>query len=245
MQTITDLRSNYDSNSEMDSKLSHIDESQLKTHQEEDKDEDFTFTINGGDSSPISSDDAFEHGKIRPIYPLFNRELLLGHDDLSLPVRPPVKNVFIESPARKFDEIDRIAAGPYCVGTKSPEMSKKSNSTGISKLWRFKGYMQRSNSDGRDAYVFFNHENKSSTGEGSSEKKLSAGKSSSEKKAVIEEKRKVKKGDKTMSSHEVYLKKKGYNPEEKRKSYLPYRPELVGFFTNVKGGGLSKNVHPY
>ncbi|XP_074323977.1 uncharacterized protein LOC141660895 [Apium graveolens] len=232
----------------MDSNLSDIDKLQLKTHkeleeeEEEDKDEDFTFAINGGDSSPISADEVFEHGKIRPVYPLFNLNLLCSHDDLSLPVRPPVDNVFIESPARKSDEIDRIATGPYYAWTKSPEMSKKSNSTGFSKLWRFKEYMQRSNSDGRDAYVFFNHENKSS---GSSEKKLSAGKSSSEKKAVVEEKKKVKKGDKTLSSHEVYLKKKGCNPEEKRKSYLPYRPELVGFFTNVSGGGLSKNVHPY
>lgn len=241
MQKITDLHSNNYS-IEMNSNLSDIDELQLKTHEEheeEDKDEDFTFAINGGDSSPIFADDAFEHGKIRPVYPLFNRNLLLSHDDLSLPVRPPVDNVFIESPARKSDEIDRIAAGPYCSWSKSPEMSKKSNSTGFSKLWRFKEYMQRSNSDGRDAYVFFNHENKSSTGEGSSEKKISAGKSSSEKK------KKGKKLDKPMSSHEVYLKKKGYNPEEKRKSYLPYRPELVGFFTNVNGGGLSKNVHPY
>ncbi|KAK1365764.1 DUF1645 domain-containing protein [Heracleum sosnowskyi] len=208
----------------MDSKLN---ESQLKTHQEEDEDEAFTFAIN-------ARDDAFDHGQIRPIYPLFNRDLLLAHDDFSLPLRPPVENVFIQSPARKSDVIDRIAAGPYCAGSKSPEMSKKSNSTGFSKLWRFREYMQRSNSDGRNAYVFFNHENKNYAGEASSEKK-----------AVVEEKKKVKKVDKTMSSHEVYLKKKGYNPEDKRKSYLPYRPELVGFFTNVKGGGLSKNVHPY
>lgn len=217
----------------MDAKLSGIDESQLRTHgdyEEEDKDEDFTFAINGGDSSPISADDAFEHGQIRQAYPLFNRDLLLSEGDLSLPVRPPVENVFIESPARKSDEIDRIAAGPY---SKSTEMSKKSNSTGFSKLWRFKEYMQRSNSDGRDAYVFFNHSETKNSG-------------SSEKKAAVGEKKKVKKGDKTMSSHEVYLKKKGYNPEEeRRKSYLPYRPELVGFFTNVSGGGLSKNVHPY
>ncbi|KAK9935494.1 hypothetical protein M0R45_022596 [Rubus argutus] len=30
---------------------------------------------------------------------------------------------------------------------------------------------------------------------------------------------------------------------DKRRSYLPYRPGLVGFFTNVNG--LSRNVHPF
>ncbi|KAL1808269.1 hypothetical protein ACET3Z_025259 [Daucus carota] len=230
----------YDNNAEMDSKQAQLRREEV--HEEDNKDEDFTFAISGGDSSPISADDAFEHGKIRPIYPLFDQNLLLNDGELSLPARPPVEHVFMESPARKSDEMERIATGPYCAWSKSPEMSRKSNSTGFSKLWRFKEYMQRSNSDGRDAYVFYNQ---NSTGEASSEKKIIAKKSASEKKAVVEEKKKAKKGDKTMSSHEVYLKKKGYNPEEKRKSYLPYRPELVGFFTNVNGGGLSKNVHPY
>lgn len=113
--------------------------------------------------------------------------------------------------------------------------------------------MHRSHSDGRDAFVFLNNpetakrevkivQSKSSA-EGSSEKKTAGG----AKVNAAGEKKKVKKVQKkTLSAHEVYLRNKGYNTDEdKRRSYLPYRPELVGFFTNVSGGGLTKNVHPY
>jgi hypothetical protein len=30
---------------------------------------------------------------------------------------------------------------------------------------------------------------------------------------------------------------------DKRRSYLPYRPDLVGFMSNVKGVG--RNIHPF
>ncbi|PWA68956.1 hypothetical protein CTI12_AA303070 [Artemisia annua] len=111
----------------------------------------------------------------------------------------------------------------------SNEMNIKSNSTGFSKLWRFRdnNNINRSNSDGRDAFVFLNNEGGNGKGKG---------------KEVV--KKKVKKAN-VGSAHEVYLKQKGGGEEEfKRKSYLPYRPGLMGFFTNVNGG-LSKNVHPF
>ncbi|XP_042043483.1 uncharacterized protein LOC121788982, partial [Salvia splendens] len=122
-----------------------------------------------------------------------------------------------------------------------PRGLQKSNSTGFSKIWRFKDLLGRSNSDGRDAFVFLNNNNAPSPaakGEEKCEKKEAA---------AVKVSGKAKKGGKVktapLSAHEVYLKSKAKG-EERRRSYLPYRPELMGFFTNVNGG-LSKNVHPF
>lgn len=212
-------------------------------------DDDFTFAINGSDSTVISGEGAITDAPIRPYFPLFNQDLLLSHEDYKrsenkLPSRPPVEKVFIESPPSEGESnaVNRIASGPYCEWEKTtPELSKKSNSTGFSKLWRFKEYLHRSHSDGRDAFVFLNNEAKREV------KKKVAGEASSEKKPVAGEKKAVKKGKKTappLSAHEVYLRSKGIYPDyDRRRSHLPFQP--VGFFTNVSGGGLSKNVHPY
>lgn len=262
---VTQLK--YDEESTEDYGQQQQGEDELEHDEEEDyeDDEDFSFVINGSDSSPISADSVFHDGQFRPVFPLFNQDLLLAHEDFKisdnrLPLRPPVNKVFIETPpsnsssSEKTDQVDGIAAGPYCDRTKSPELSKKSNSTGFSKLWRFKEYMHRSHSDGRDAFVFLNNSDRTK-GEVKIVEKKTAGICSSEKKTGGEVKvnadggkKMAKKGKKTtpLSAHEIYLRSKGYNPEEdKRRSYLPYRPELVGFFTNVNGGSLTKNVHPY
>ncbi|KAK1376558.1 Actin cytoskeleton-regulatory complex protein [Heracleum sosnowskyi] len=215
-------------------------------------DDDFTFAINGSDSTVISGQGAATEAQIRPYFPLFNQDLLLSPEDYKrsenkLPSRPPVEKVFIESPPSEGESnaVNRIASGPYCEWEKAtPELSKKSNSTGFSKLWRFKEYLHRSHSDGRDAFVFLNNEAKR---EVKSVPKKLAGEASSEKKPVAGEKKAVKKGKKTappLSAHEVYLRSKGIYPDyDRRRSHLPFQP--VGFFTNVSGGGLSKNVHPY
>lgn len=216
-------------------------------------DDDFTFAINGSDPTAISGEGANTDAPIRPYFPLFNQDLLLATEDYKksenrLPSRPPVEKVFIESPPSEGETDNRIASGPYCEWEKTtPELSKKSNSTGFSKLWRFKEYLHRSHSDGRDAFVFLNNEAKR---EMKSVQKKITGEASSEKKPEVKvagEKKAVKKGKKPappLSAHEVYLRSKGIYPDyDRRRSHLPFQP--VGFFTNVSGGGLSKNVHPY
>lgn len=210
-----------------------------------DADDDFSFVINGSD--PILASDA----PIRPYFPLFNRDLLLANEDYKTSdhksvSKPHVDKIFMEttlsSSSKKgekiseTDMVDGIASGPYCAWDQktSPELSKKSNSTGFSKLWRFKEYLNRSHSDGNDAFVFLNKP----VHKKPAEVKVS---SNGEKKVV----KKVKKST-ALSPHEVYLRSKGIYPEhDRRRSYLPYKPEVVGFFTSVNGGGLSKNVHPY
>lgn len=243
-----------------------------KKEEQGDDDGDFTFMFIGEDNLPINTDGVLEDGQIQPVFPLFDQNLLLsGEYEVEeidrLPIRPPVDNVFIESPHRPpasgHEETDDSATGPYCVWSKESgtgtnvELSKKSNSTGFSKLWRLRDKVGRSNSDGRDAFVFLKSSDRTttttaatSTSSSSSSAKPVTGNGSyvkvngtGGKARVVNQATKGKKP--TVSAHEAYLRSKGgHTDEERRRSYLPYRPELMGFFTNVHGG-LSKNVHPY
>ncbi|KAM0009160.1 hypothetical protein Hdeb2414_s0095g00791301 [Helianthus debilis subsp. tardiflorus] len=158
-----------------------------------------------------------------------------------LPIEVPVDKVFIESPRRSSSDNGETDGTGTLRRLQNESEINKSNSTGFSKLWRFRNNeMNRSNSDGRDAFVFLE-----SSVTGTTTATTSDGKPNGVKVNVGKGKG-VKKGKKsTASAHEVYLKQKGgQTEEERRRSYLPYRPGLMGFFTNVNGG-LSKNVHPF
>lgn len=233
----------------------------------ENEEEEFSFAC-GIDAPPIAADEVFYNGQIRPLFPLFNQNLLLSDEDLEalkeqLPIRPPVKNIFIQTednsiPATSSEEI----AGPFCEWSKNkaieatrdnPEVCKKSNSTGFSKLWRFKDFLHRSNSDGRDTFVFLNPTTPAAKVEEKVVRKDETTTSEKKKKEisgevkvigkVTKKTKKVVKKSEGVLAHEAYMKSKA-KAEDRRRSYLPYRPELVGFFTNVNGG-LTKNVHPF
>ena len=214
---------------------------------------DFEFSFAGAEdtSSPVSAEEIFQNGQIRPIFP-FNVDDKF--DEATTSYGPPVRKLFVQS----APERDDIAEGPYCAWSSSeksaakasapaPEMSRKSNSTGFSKLWRFRDLLVRSHSDGKDAFVFL------TTGKGEekstdTEKKVKREKIRVERKECEtttlrgETKNNKKEKGKEKSAYEVY-----YGKREKKtgkgKSYLPYKQDLVGFFTNVNG--MSRNVHPY
>lgn len=187
--------------------------------------EEFSFVCVGEDGAAIGAEDAFIDGKIKAVFPLFDQSLLFsGEGEL------PVKKIFVESSGG--DAADDGIAGPYCEWSSrkaSPEACKKSNSTGFSKIWRLKEITCRSNSDGRDAFVFLNGSHAPPEKE---EKAPPPPPPAAAKKSG--------KGKAAASPHEVYLRSKA-KEEERRRSYLPYR---VGFFTNVNGG-LTRNVHPF
>ncbi|CAK9158177.1 unnamed protein product [Ilex paraguariensis] len=244
-------------------------------------DEDFSFVCSVDElPSPISADDVFQNGQIKPVFPLFGRDLLLllsdegdgdsSHNISNSHVGSPVKKFFIETnypplpPSSESDEINGVAAGPYCdwskgkTTEKSPEVCKKSNSTGFSKLWRFGDFYKRSHSDGRDAFVFMNNPATGTAASKKTEEKVVENRPPEKIKSAGEVKinngngvaggkvkaKTTKKGVKPeTSSLSAYLKNRAAE-EDRRRSYLPYRPELVGFFTNVNGG-LSRNVHPF
>ncbi|XP_049351365.1 uncharacterized protein LOC125815847 [Solanum verrucosum] len=242
------------------------EEEEVEDDDDDNEEEEFSFAC-GIDAPPIAADEMFYNGQIRPLFPLFNQNLLLSDEDLEalkeqLPIRPPVKKIFIQTednsiPATSSEEI----AGPFCEWSKNkaieatrdnPEVCKKSNSTGFSKLWRFKDFLHRSNSDGRDTFVFLNPTTPAAKVEEKVVRKDET--TTSEKKKeisgevkvigkVTKKTKKVVKKSEGVLAHEAYMKSKA-KAEDRRRSYLPYRPELVGFFTNVNGG-LTKNVHPF
>ncbi|CAF1977332.1 unnamed protein product, partial [Brassica napus] len=115
---------------------------------EDEDEEEFSFAYVNAEGYPITAEEDFEDGHIRPAYPLFNSDLLFDYekygvsatDDSNETVRPRLRKLFVE---------DRDGDGDA-----SPETFR--NPTGFSKLWRFRDLVLRSNSDGRDVFVFLN-----------------------------------------------------------------------------------------
>ncbi|XP_054791773.1 uncharacterized protein LOC129297461 [Prosopis cineraria] len=231
--------------------------------EQEDEEEEFSFACMIPDGSPISAGDVFENGQIRPMYPIFDTSLLFSEEyEGSSTPRPPLKKVFVEqrgqvssSSSSESEEPDGPPEGSYCVwsGKMAVEASSakcnKSNSTGFSKLWRFRETKLRSNSDGKDAFVFLNPSDSKSTANpkssgAQSEKVATMKASSGEAKNVVVKKVKGGNSKTTSSAHEKhYVMSRAKKESDKRKSYLPYRQGLVGIFANVNG--LSRNVHPF
>ncbi|XVF54115.1 hypothetical protein PTKIN_Ptkin05aG0155000 [Pterospermum kingtungense] len=149
--------------------------------EEEDDDFEFAFVCREADTSPITADEIFYNGQIRPIYPLFNTKLLDGDqtpngknvDSTSRPHRLPLGKLMRETTSScsssEADELEGLKLGTYCVwkpkgatstsasdnfDEETPGRCKKSNSTGSSKRWKLKDLLYRSNSDGKDTFVF-------------------------------------------------------------------------------------------
>ncbi|KAG5062066.1 hypothetical protein GLYMA_02G035200v4 [Glycine max] len=235
--------SSRDSSDEFAGKFEHDFVAKLKINENEneekhnedevEEEEEFSFVLTNSDGSPISAEDAFDNGHIRPIFPIFNQDLLFsddynGGDGLRLPIKVFVEHADV-SPSPS--EATTPAEGTYCEW--NPKAAVKSNSTGFSKLWRFRDVKLRSNSDGKDAFVFLNH--------------APAAKPAEKASSVVVKKVEVKKGKTTTaaaSAHEKhYVMSRARKESDKRKSYLPYKQDLFGFFANASG--LSRNVHPY
>ncbi|KAL0800016.1 hypothetical protein Bca101_055191 [Brassica carinata] len=209
-------------------------------------------TLNA-EGSPITAEEAFEDGHIRPAYPLFNRDLLFDYendgvsanDDNSETVRPRLRKLFVEDrdgDGKNAEEGSML--DPYCswsggtVAEASPKTCRKRSSTGFSKLWRFRDLVSRSNSDGRDAFVFLN----SNVGGSGDKTQSSSSSSSAENKSTKGKEETTSSKKSTKSAHEkLCMRNRAEKEEGKRRSYLPYKQ--VGFFTNVSG--LSRNVHPF
>uniref|UniRef100_A0A803L0J8 Uncharacterized protein n=1 Tax=Chenopodium quinoa TaxID=63459 RepID=A0A803L0J8_CHEQI len=120
------------------------------------------FNLNGssfqgvkGLKSPVSAEEVFEDGQIRVISPFPGEYSGEGETSSSSTYGRTVKNVFVVSNSPENDDV--AEEGSYCVWkAPSPEMSQKSNSTGFSKLRKMRDLLARSNSDGKDAFVFLN-----------------------------------------------------------------------------------------
>lgn len=224
----------------------------------EEKEEEFSFACMNPDGSPISADDVFDNGQIRPMFPIFNRDLLFGdgYDGSS-----PFRKVFVEqrdqfsslssdSDSESDEPERRSPEGPYCEWSRkmaveassSNTKCNKSNSTGFSKLWRFRDAKLRSNSDGKDAFVFLNSPATARTATKTSQTTAVTAKAKAEKtkqNGVVGKKKTT-----SSSAHEKhYVLNRAKRESNRRKSYLPYRQDLFGIFANVNV--MSRNVHPF
>ncbi|BFG26885.1 hypothetical protein CerSpe_131590 [Prunus speciosa] len=221
-------------------------------HRNDDVDDDFEFVSFQSTGSQVFFDD----NQIGPVFPVFNRDLLLDKSQGDLAAAPN-KAVAEEeedddddaalpsSSSSDVDELDAVPQGTYCVWKPKSAVAQdargkckiKSKSTGTSssRRWSIRDLLRRSNSESgsKDSFVFLTPL------------------SSSSKKAAEEEPKEIKKssgsgsgpgpnkpkGSKAVSmAHEAFyvrnktVAKDGYN---KRRSYLPYRQDLVGFFASV------------
>ncbi|MCD7470223.1 hypothetical protein HAX54_009937 [Datura stramonium] len=226
-----------------------------------DGEEDFEFSLVCGNPESSVGEFPFDR-QIQPIFPVFNRDLLLNDvsydvdrkgvngeslENVNSSVQVSLKDLFLEdreplsSSSSEVDELESVPPGTYCVwkpkiNEPSPSRCKKSNSTGSAfKRWNIRDLMRRSNSDGKDSFVFLTPEkgmkNEASKAKDSAEASKVAGK--------LKTKGSSSSGDKASSSAAVYLRNQAAKEmdKSKRKSYLPYRQDLVGLFANVNNFG--------
>ncbi|KAL0924545.1 hypothetical protein M5K25_005383 [Dendrobium thyrsiflorum] len=220
----------------------------------DDNDDDnfeFAFMVGNQETHPsITADEIFSEGRIRPIYPVFNRDLLLA-DDVEKSCRQPLLQLLIEDRDASIShassslghDLEGIPTASYCVwkpgSAQSPGTVPKSSSTGSSRRRRIRDFVVgRSHSDGKEKFMFLAAEEKKSI-----EKEMTAD----------EGKRKGKEKKATeldlLTAHRIFYGKSGNGSTARsgyatgRKSYLPYKPEIVGFFARVNG--ISRAHHPF
>ncbi|TKY63238.1 hypothetical protein E2542_SST13107 [Spatholobus suberectus] len=187
-------------------------------------------------------------------FPLFNQDLLRDHRNsvaggrgfnsavLKFPIttgdvrrseHDPPQAPSSES-SSEADELEGVPAGTYCVWTPnspqaSPGKCKKSNSTGSSssRKWKLLDLLRRSNSEGKESLAFLTS---------APEKKKVSQRWSSE--VAGKPKGKGFAGEKkvAVSAHEaLYVRNRELRRVDKKKSFLPYKPDLVGFCTSRLG----------
>ncbi|CAN6483700.1 unnamed protein product [Victoria cruziana] len=230
-------------------------------NEEEDEEDDDDFEFGGlvtsaDDFDAISADELFANGRIRPLFEVFQSwpagsVLVPSSASQSEPssstsacsssssssTRLPLKALFLEDRALpRADELAGIPEGTYCVWSPKkpqPETCKKSNSTSnSSRRWRLRDILHRSNSDGKDMFVFLAPPPKKNKDQRPPESRNRRTPASPERTD----------GAKNTADRKTGKKKNGFpvgvryvksREGERRRSYLPYRQDLVGLFGNL------------
>lgn len=254
---------------------------------DDDGGEEFEFAVLSSTDSfegfePISADEIFANGQILPIYPLFNRALVLGdqghqgrdrgaadggHREEKPAARVPLGKLMMEdrdapsTSSSESDDLEGIPADSYCLWAPnsvppSPDMRRRSHSTGdssasSSKRWRLRDLViGRSHSDGRKKFLFLAPPHPSSSADATEKtgRRPSSDGAPLPPHPLAEDEKKAKGKGKggvrvlemdMVTAHRVYYAKGGAAAGDRRRSYLPYRKDLVGFFGNVNGAGRS------
>ncbi|KAL2320118.1 hypothetical protein Fmac_029087 [Flemingia macrophylla] len=193
-------------------------------------------------SASLNDDPDFEFAAFRAepfsddaVFPLFNR---LAASSAALLRRRRSENendppaAAAESSESEDGELEGVPAGTYCLWTPnspqaSPGKCKKSNSTGSSsaRKWKLLDLLRRSNSEGKESFAFLTEKKKANERwsievAGKAKGKGFAG---GGKKAAV-------------SAHEaLYVRNRELKRIDNKKSFLPYKPDLVGFCTRRLG----------
>ncbi|KAL4379566.1 hypothetical protein GQ457_02G011840 [Hibiscus cannabinus] len=185
-------------------------------------------------------------------FPIFNHGDGGNEDDgVEEAIGIPLRKLFIgdgdilSSSSSEADELEGLPTDMYCVwkpkqsAESSPSRCKKSKSTGSSssKRWRFiKDFLKRSNSDGNvspSSSLFLNFDKSEEKVSGKTTKTTTMMKKKKSEGDVIKA-TKIKRAEKS-SANEVYnVRNMALKGGEKRRTYLPYKRDLVGIFANVK-----------
>ncbi|KAK8653304.1 hypothetical protein V6N13_127311 [Hibiscus sabdariffa] len=217
---------------------------------------DFESDAVPGDEEFEFANDLGENPETSSSFPIFNRGGGSNYDDgvVEEDVRIPLRDLFIDdgvflsSSSSETDELEGLPTDMYCVwkakqsAESSPNSCKKSKSTGSSssKRWRFiKDFLKRSNSDGNASFsssLFLNfrkneenvREKTAKTTTMKKEKKKSEGV------VITATATGMKKAEKSLVNEAFNVRDKALQGGDKRRSYLPYRQDLVEIFANVK-----------
>ncbi|KMT10589.1 hypothetical protein BVRB_5g117100 [Beta vulgaris subsp. vulgaris] len=253
--------SNDDKTNQNDDEEDDDDDKDEEEGTDSDDESEFEFAILN--SSPISADEIFDNGQIKPMFPIFNTDLVYGYNNQNDAVsnHPPTtirlqlrklleerensnsnSNGTVSSSSSEADDLEGVPPGTYCVwAPKKKEeeklmMKKKSKSTGSSKRWRFKDLLYtRSNSDGKDTFVFLTPSIHHKT--------IGVGGADLKRREKMVKKSNGMINDYNNSNSNSNNISKNKNKDKNKKSYLPYRRDLVGFFANVNG--ISRTVRPF
>jgi hypothetical protein len=212
------------------------DNSTTQNGNDEDEESEFEFAVVSTDTTifpAVTADDIFYNGQIKPLYyPIFDQNLLLNDNDdvvSSVSAVPNETTTRRRLPLRTlmFEESETTAS---CSSSTDESVDLEGVPEGSYCVWN-------PNSAGIE------RKKSNSTGSGSKRWKLrnlllrshSDGK---DKQPVVFQIPKT-----TASKVSPAVENDGGKNQSKRKSFLPYRPELVGLFSNVNG--LGRNLNPF
>lgn len=231
---------------------------------EEEEDFEFAFSI---DSDPgaypdTTADEIFYKGRILPVYPVFNRDLIEGSaDELMMEYKKrDMRSGLVSSSSSIVSEakdVERLStSAPATFVPPSPDRWRKSSSTGSSasasamRKWKLRDLVVgRSRSDGKERFVVIPFPDEKEK-EKKEKKALRSSFHSFAKSASAEVEKKEKggkgKGEAAkemdiVTAHRIYYGKVGSGGGQpaaagsSRRSFLPYRQELLGgIFGNSK-----------
>lgn len=217
--------------------------------QAEEGDFDFSLVCENADTSIAEFIYDVQTKFQQPIFPVFNRDLLLNDvsyesyvkgsksEDVDGSIRIPLRDLFQED-----GESETIPPGTYCVWKPKisealPGKCKKSKSTGfVSKRWpKIRDLLRRSNSEGKeeDSFVFLTPKKITKN---SSEVVKTAGKLKQTKGSHVTG---GEKGSPAAAASHLAPYRAGKEVDKnRRKSYLPYRQHLFAI-------GLGRSYRPF